>query len=230
MNRTIKAAGGLVLASAVAIAATAKADPDEDELVIEGEKIITTIEAPADSPFDTLYSGWHFRSDETQALQADDFENPAFVAVDHALDQFETVDGTEGKSCASCHEGGAEEFAGLRAGLPRWNADTGKPETLEKHHQRMPHRTDGRRSLEVGSAGNGRHDRFDRPAVARRAGEGADRRRDDALVREGQGALLYAGRPAGHGLLELPRRQLRHDDPRRSSQPGPNQRLSRLPG
>ncbi len=131
MNRTIKGAGGLLMASALIIAATAKADPDEDELVIEGEKIATTVEAPDDSPLDMLYSGWHFRSDETQALQADDFENPAFVAVDQALDQFETVEGTEDKSCASCHEGGAEEFAGLRAGLPRWNADTGKPETLE---------------------------------------------------------------------------------------------------
>jgi sulfur-oxidizing protein SoxA len=53
------------------------------------------------------------------------------VAVDQAMAQFSTPDGKEGKSCASCHEGGPEEFAGLRAHLPRWNADTNKPETLE---------------------------------------------------------------------------------------------------
>jgi sulfur-oxidizing protein SoxA len=124
-------AAGVVLAGSLAIATTAIADPDGDELFIDGQKITTIVKAPEGSPFDQLYSGWHFRSDETQSFQADDFENPAFVAVDQALEQFETVDGAEGKSCATCHEGGAEEFAGLRAGLPRWNANTGKPETLE---------------------------------------------------------------------------------------------------
>jgi len=41
------------------------------------------------------------------------------IFVDQALDLFETVDGSEGKSCASCHEGGPEEFAGLHATMPR---------------------------------------------------------------------------------------------------------------
>ena len=29
-----------------------------------------------DSPLEEVYSGWHFRSKETKALQADDIENP----------------------------------------------------------------------------------------------------------------------------------------------------------
>ena len=131
MNRAIKGAGALVLAGAIAVAATAMAGPDEDELVVEGQKMTTMVEADDDSPLDAVYSGWRFRSDETQSLQTDDFENPAFVAIDQALEQFETAEGAAGKSCASCHEGGPEEFEGLRAGLPRWNADAGKPETLE---------------------------------------------------------------------------------------------------
>ncbi|MEX3008127.1 sulfur oxidation c-type cytochrome SoxA [Hoeflea sp. TYP-13] len=120
-----------VVAASMAITASAQAGPDEDELSIEGEKITTFVEGKDDGPLTEVYSGWRFRSDETQALQMDDFENPAFVAVDQALDQFETVEGAAGKSCASCHEGGPEEFEGLRAALPRWNASTGKPETLE---------------------------------------------------------------------------------------------------
>ncbi len=120
-----------VLVALMAIAAPAQAGPDHDELSIEGDKITTFVEGKADGPLTEIYSGWRFRSDETQSLQTDDFENPAFVAVDQAIEQFETVDGAAGKSCASCHEGGPEEFAGLRASLPRWNAETGKPETLQ---------------------------------------------------------------------------------------------------
>ena len=41
------------------------------------------------------------------------FDNPAFVFVDQASDLWETVDGSEGKSCSSCHEDVAD-FAGLR--------------------------------------------------------------------------------------------------------------------
>jgi sulfur-oxidizing protein SoxA len=33
----------------------------------------------------TIYSGWVFRSDETQAIQSDDFDNPAFIFVDQAM-------------------------------------------------------------------------------------------------------------------------------------------------
>lgn len=120
--------------SAIAISAAltghAFADADSDNLVIEGVTISTEAPAPADSELDKLYSGWRFRSDETQSLQLDDFENPAFVAVEQAEEQFATVEGSEGKACATCHTDVAE-FKGLRAGLPRWDEAKGKPETLE---------------------------------------------------------------------------------------------------
>lgn len=106
------------------------ADPDEDTLVIDGEKILTETAAPEGSELDTLYSGWRFRTDETQSLQMDDFENPAFVAIEQAQEQFTTVEGSEGKSCSNCHSD-VSEFSGLRAGLPRWDEARGKPETLE---------------------------------------------------------------------------------------------------
>lgn len=106
----------------VALGGTAVvAGPDNDKLVINGEiNIITETAAPAHlaDRFDTIYSGWRFRTDETQALEIDDFDNPGMLTVDAAIDAFNTVDGSEGKSCASCHEG-PEEFAGLSASLPK---------------------------------------------------------------------------------------------------------------
>lgn len=108
----------------------AVAGPDSDNLVIDGVTIITEAPAPAGVDVEKIYSGWRFRADETQALQADDFENPAFVAVEQAEDQFETVEGTAGKSCANCHEN-VSDFKGLRASLPRWDEAKGGPETLE---------------------------------------------------------------------------------------------------
>ena len=110
-------------ASAAALgimAGSALAGPDDDNLVINDElQMVTETAAPEHLEWvDTIYSGWRFRTDETQALQIDDFDNPAMLAVDQALEQFSTVDGSEGKSCASCHEG-PEEFEGLTASMPK---------------------------------------------------------------------------------------------------------------
>jgi len=119
----------LLALSVSMISGAAFAEPDDNKLVVEGEALITDLEASEDSPLDHIYSGWRFRSSETQALQTDDFENPAFAAVEDAIAEFEKVDGEAGKSCASCHS--ISDFKGLRAQLPRWNAELGKPETLE---------------------------------------------------------------------------------------------------
>lgn len=92
---------------------------DSNALSIDGESMVTETAAPAHMEnVDTIYSGWRFRSAETQALEMDDFDNPAFVFVEQAEDLWQAVDGSEGKSCASCHEDVAD-FAGLRTELPR---------------------------------------------------------------------------------------------------------------
>jgi len=119
----------LALAAAASIAAAAAyADADEDaKLVISGEdgmeEMIVRTDPPAHlaDTFDVIYSGWLFRTSETQALEMDDFDNPAMVLVDRAGDTFEAVDGGEGKSCASCHA--LEDFKGLRTKIPKINAE-----------------------------------------------------------------------------------------------------------
>ena len=117
----------LSIGAAILIAGTAAAQ-DDNALVIDGQPMVTEAAAPAYlENVDTIYSGWRFRSPETQALEMDDFDNPAFVFVEQGMDLWEQVDGTKGRSCASCHL--IEEFAGLRASLPR--VEDGKLMTLE---------------------------------------------------------------------------------------------------
>ncbi len=109
-------------ALALALAAPAVAGPDDDNLMINGDLNMVTETAAPDhlggALGSTIYSGWRFRTDETQSLQTDDFDNPAMLFIDQAMDLFNTVDGTEGKSCASCHDG-PEQFAGLAATMPK---------------------------------------------------------------------------------------------------------------
>jgi sulfur-oxidizing protein SoxA len=109
-----------VIALAAAMGGTAMAGPDEDSLVVNGElEMITETAAPEHLEYiDTIYSGWRFRTDDTQALQLDDFDNPAMLAVDAALDAYSTVEGDAGESCASCH-GDVESFAGLAPTMPK---------------------------------------------------------------------------------------------------------------
>lgn len=93
-------------------------------LTVNGEQTLAT-QAPAPAHLenmDEIYSGWVYRTTETQVLQLDDFDNPAFVFVDVGIDLYNTVDGSEGKSCANCHEN-VEDFAGLRAQMPRVNEE-----------------------------------------------------------------------------------------------------------
>lgn len=104
-------------------------------LVVNGEETMT-IEAPAAAHLEnlsTVYSGWNFRTTETQALQLDDFDNPGMIFVDQASDQWETVEGAAGKACASCHEAGPSEFAGLRTVLPRWDEEEGALQSMEDY-------------------------------------------------------------------------------------------------
>ena len=119
-----------IAAAAMTWTAVAGPGPDDDQLVIDGLEIVTEVKAPEGHPLDTIYSGWRFRSDETQALEADDFENPAMVAVEYAVELWETADGTSNKSCADCH-GDIEGMAGFRANMPKWNPIAGKPWSLE---------------------------------------------------------------------------------------------------
>lgn len=121
-------------ALALALPTMGFAEADDDKLIINDElEMVTKTAAPAHlaDDLDEIMSGWHFRSDETQALQMDDFDNPGLLGVELAMDDWATVDGSEGKSCASCHGDAEESMAGVRAVYPKWNEAAGEVRTLE---------------------------------------------------------------------------------------------------
>ncbi|THH39161.1 sulfur oxidation c-type cytochrome SoxA [Aliishimia ponticola] len=122
----------MAFSAAAGLSGGAFADPDEDQLTINGEiEIVTETAAPEHLEYvDTIYSGWRFRSDETQAVQMDDFDNPGMIFVEAAMETWDTVEGTEGKSCASCHND-VETMAGVRAVYPKYVEAAGEVRTLE---------------------------------------------------------------------------------------------------
>ncbi|MFT6075209.1 MAG: sulfur-oxidizing protein SoxA [Yoonia sp.] len=125
----MKMHNAIAVAAMLSFAGTIGFAQDSSELSVEGLSISTEGDAAAHMEnVGTAYSGWRFRSTETQAMQMDDFDNPGFVFVDDGIALMASVDGSEGKSCASCHEN-VEGFAGLRTQLPRVN-DSGELETM----------------------------------------------------------------------------------------------------
>jgi sulfur-oxidizing protein SoxA len=120
------------------LALSAGADPVEDSLAVDTDdgtvEFVTKTAAPdhLKETFDTIWSGWHFRENETRDLQRDDFDNPGMVFVDRGLDSWNKAQGKTGESCAGCHQG-PETMAGLRAVLPRVDEKSGKLMILEDY-------------------------------------------------------------------------------------------------
>jgi len=125
---TVGALGPLLFTAGAALA-----EAVEDTLVVnEDIEMTTRTDAPEhlSDALDEIMSGWHFRGTETRAMQADDFDNPGMIFVEQARDDWSEVVGTEGNSCASCHDE-PESLAGVRAVYPKWNEAAGEVRTLE---------------------------------------------------------------------------------------------------
>jgi sulfur-oxidizing protein SoxA len=109
------------------------ADPVDDALILNEEtNMVTRTAAPAHlaDAVDEVMSGWLFRGTETRAMQADDFDNPGMIFVEQAQDAWMTAEGTEGKSCSSCHND-MDSMAGVKATYPKWNEAAGEVRTLQ---------------------------------------------------------------------------------------------------
>ncbi|MEX5729353.1 sulfur-oxidizing protein SoxA [Rhodovulum iodosum] len=110
------------------------ATADENaELVVNGEiHMVTRTDAPEHlENIDVIRSGWTFRTEETQALQLDDFDNPGMIFVEEAIEDWDTVEGSEGKACADCHNAVEDTMVGVRAVYPKWSEAAGEVRTLE---------------------------------------------------------------------------------------------------
>ncbi len=121
------------LALAGLLAAPAWAEDAEERLLVNDE-IEITLRAPApehlDGALPEIVSGWVYRSPETQDLQRDDFDNPGILYVDQAREVWNAALGSEGKSCASCHDD-PESMRGVRPVYPKWDEAKGELQSLE---------------------------------------------------------------------------------------------------
>ncbi|MEO0797589.1 MAG: sulfur oxidation c-type cytochrome SoxA [Pseudomonadota bacterium] len=129
----IMTAGFVAFAGAGITYDALQAEPNDNELVIEGQKMVTKFVPPEGGPLDVVYSGWRFRNAATQQQQMDDFENPAFPLVDLGQELWTKVDGAAGKSCASCHDKAEASMKGVRAEMPKYHKAAGKPQAMEQH-------------------------------------------------------------------------------------------------
>ena len=85
---------------------------------------------------DDRRSGYTYATAETQAMQDDDFSNPAFIWVDQGETLWSTVEGEAGKSCQSCHEDAAVSMKGVGAVYPKYDFQTKKLINVEQRINR----------------------------------------------------------------------------------------------
>ncbi len=122
-----------LLAASAMIGATAATADENAELIVNGEiEMVTRTAAPAHlaDNLDEVISGWVFRSDQTQEMQLDDFDNPGMIWVEGAMDSWNTPEGSKNKSCADCH-GDVEKMAGVKPTFPKWNDSAEKVFTMQ---------------------------------------------------------------------------------------------------
>ena len=137
MNTRILDVGLLVVAttaivSLVSLSTSLQADPVEAKLVIDEEKeMITRAPSVEGHPLPEVISGWHYRTEETRAMQMDSFDNAGLLGVEQGEEIWNAVEGTEGKSCASCHNDAAESMAGVGAAYPKWDEKNSRPKNIE---------------------------------------------------------------------------------------------------
>lgn len=106
--------------------------PVDEKLIIDGETELTTrASSPEGHPLEEVISGWHYRTKETRELQMDSFDNPGMLAVEEGEEIWHTAEGTEGKSCASCHDDAAVSMKTVGSTYPKWDEKTGRPINVE---------------------------------------------------------------------------------------------------
>lgn len=85
------------------------------------------------NPLAQLIQGEEFLAPSVRALQADDFDNPAFPLVEAGEANWSTVEGAAGKSCQDCHGSGQKNaIKRAAASYPKYAPDVKQVITLSK--------------------------------------------------------------------------------------------------
>ena len=77
-------------------------------------------------------SGYTYATKPTQAMQDDDLANPGYLWVDEGESLWNKVDGSAGKSCATCHGVESAMLSDVGSRWPVYNAKLGKMQSLEQ--------------------------------------------------------------------------------------------------
>lgn len=109
----------IVVVAALSIAAVGGALPAQEQALERYE-------------VDGRRSGYTYLSEETRALQDDDFANPGMLWVEQGAALWETPDGAAGEACADCHGAAEESMRGVRARYPVYDPDLGRLINLEQ--------------------------------------------------------------------------------------------------
>lgn len=81
-------------------------------------------------------SGYLYLDSQTRAMEADDFSNPGFLWIDKGQKLWNTPEGTNGKSCESCH-GAVTSMKGVGANYPVYDARSHGIVDLEERINQM---------------------------------------------------------------------------------------------
>jgi len=137
LNTRIRNVGLLAIAStAVAtfafLSSSLRAAPVDAKLVINEEiEMMSRVAPPEGHPLSEIVSGWHYRTESTRAMEMDSFDNPGMLGVERGEEIWHTVEGSEGKSCATCHNDASVTMAGVGASYPKWDAKNNRPKNIE---------------------------------------------------------------------------------------------------
>ena len=77
-------------------------------------------------------SGYLYATQQTRAIQDDDFQNPGFLWIDKGKTLWNAVDGSGGKSCSSCHNAAETSMKGVGAAYPKYDAKAGHVIDIEQ--------------------------------------------------------------------------------------------------
>jgi len=92
----------------------------------------TAAETPARTlPLDALRSGITFAGADVQAMQRDDFANPAMLWVDRGRKLWSEKPATAAPSCADCHDDAEPSMRGVATRYPAYSADAKRVVDLE---------------------------------------------------------------------------------------------------
>ena len=76
-------------------------------------------------------SGYRYMGELVRALQDDEFLNPGLFAVERGAELWTSVEGTAGRSCATCHGDAARSMRGVAARYPAYDPKEGRLVNLE---------------------------------------------------------------------------------------------------